>query len=48
MGKLFDGFKILYTDLDHILDKKGANYSRGDIIQGRIIIKEILYILKVS
>ena len=34
MGKLLEGFKILCTEFDHILEK-GGNYSRGDIIEGR-------------
>ena len=42
MGKLFEGFKILCTDFDFI-SEKGGNYSRGDIIQGRILIKVIQY-----
>ena len=39
MWKLFEGFKILCTDFDHILEK------RGETIQGRIliIIREIRY-----
>ena len=38
MGNLLDGFKILRTDFDHILEKnrkvfKGGYYSREDIIK---------------
>ena len=36
MGRLFEGFEILCTDYDHMLEK------RGDIIQGRTLSKEIL------
>ena len=42
MGKLFEGFKILCTTLNCILEK-GENYSRMDIIQGRMPIKKIQY-----
>ena len=45
MGKLFEGFKLSCTDFDHILEKKGGNYSRGDIVQWRILIEEIRYVL---
>ena len=34
MWKLFEGFKILCIDFDHILKKTRGNYSRGDITQG--------------
>ena len=44
MAKLFEGFKILCSDFDHILEKKCGTYSRGDIFQGRILIKEIRYV----
>ena len=40
-GKLLEAFKILCRDFDHILGK-GGNYSRGAIIQRRLLIKEIL------
>jgi hypothetical protein len=33
MGKPFEGFKIAYTDFDHILEKS------GETIQGRILFK---------
>ena len=33
MGKLFEGFKMLCTDFDHILEK------RGETIQGEIFFK---------
>ena len=36
MGKLFDGFKMLCTDFDPNFEKKGENYSRGDINQGNM------------
>ena len=39
MGKLFEGFKILFTDFDHILEKKGKT------IQSWILFKEIWYTL---
>ena len=41
MGKLFEGFKILSTNFDHILEKGVGGLFNGDIIQGRILIKEI-------
>jgi hypothetical protein len=34
MGKLFEGFKILCSDFDHILEK------RGKTIQGEILFKK--------
>ena len=34
MGKLFEGFKILCTDFDHILEK------RGETIQGGYYLRE--------
>ena len=33
MGKLFEGWKILCTDFEHILEKS------GDTIQGEILFK---------
>ena len=42
MGKLFKDFKNLCTDFDHILLKEGKLF-KGDIIQGRILIKETQY-----
>ena len=42
MGKLFEGF-IIYVVISTIFWKKGGKYSRGDIIQGRILNKEIRY-----
>ena len=48
MGKIFEGFKVLCIDFDQILEKKGGNYSRGDIIQGRILIKEIRYVNEIK
>ena len=44
MGKLFKDFQILCTDFHLVLVKRG-NYSRGDVIQGRILIKEIRYMI---
>jgi hypothetical protein len=41
MGKLLEGFKILCANFDHTSEKNGGNYTRGDIIQGRILNKEI-------
>ena len=41
MGKLFQGFKILCTNFDHIVEKKGETIQGGDILQGRILINEI-------
>ena len=38
MGTLFEGFQILCTDYDYILEK------RGDSIQGRTLFKEIRYV----
>ena len=43
MGKLLEGFKILCSDFDHFLKEEGK-YLKGDIIQGRILIKEIRYL----
>jgi hypothetical protein len=40
MGRLFEGFEILCTDYEHILEK------RGDIIQGKTLFKEIRYVSK--
>ena len=40
MGKLFEGFKMLCSDFNHILKK------RGETIQGGILIKEIRYVLQ--
>ena len=37
MGKLFEGFNILCINFDHVLNKM------GDILQWRILIKEIWY-----
>jgi hypothetical protein len=42
MGRLFEGFEILCTDYDHILEKrgivfKGGHYIREDIIQGNTV-----------
>jgi hypothetical protein len=38
MGKLLEGFKILCTDFDHILEKMGEIIQGGILcIQGRII-----------
>ena len=34
MWKLFEGFKILCSDFDHILKKTRGNYSMGNIVQG--------------
>ena len=39
MWKLFQGFKILCNDFDHILEKKGKT------IQGWMLFKEIWYAL---
>ena len=39
MGKLLEGFKILCSDFDHTYFGK-----KGDIVQGRILIKEIRYV----
>ena len=39
MGKLLEGFKILCSDFDHTYFGK-----KGDIIQERILIKEIRYL----
>ena len=41
MGKLLEHFKILCTDFDHIFEKKLGDYSRGNIIQERTLIKEL-------
>ena len=41
MGKLLEGFKFYVPILTMFWKKKGGNYSRGDIVQGRILIKEI-------
>ena len=38
MGRLFEGFEILCTDYDHMLEKS------ENIIQGRTLFKEIRYI----
>ena len=38
MERLFEGFEILCTDYDHMLEKS------GDIIQGRKLFKEIRYL----
>ena len=38
MGK---GFKIVCTDFDSIFEKRGKLFKGGNIIQGRILIKEI-------
>ena len=43
MGKLLEGFKMLCTELTIIWKKKGE-IIQGDVIQGRILIKEIRYI----
>ena len=43
-GKLLKGFKILCSDFDHILKKRRKLFKGGDIIQGRILIKEIRYV----
>ena len=49
MGKLFEGFKILCTDFDHILEKRGETIQEWLLcIQGRILIKEIRYALKLQ
>ena len=42
MGKLFAGLNFMYW-FWLCLGKKGENYSMGDILQGRILIKEIWY-----
>ena len=42
-GKLFQGFKIVCTDFLLVLVEKG-NLFKGDIIQGRLLIKEIRYL----
>ena len=44
MGKLLEAFKILCSDFDHILGK-GGNLFKGEMFQGRILIKEIRYLL---
>ena len=44
MEKLLEGFKILCSDFDHSLVKKGGNYLQVDIIRGRMINKEIRFI----
>ena len=36
MAKLLEGFKVLCTDFDPNFEKKGGNYSRGDINQGNM------------
>ena len=38
MGRLLEGFQILCTDYDYILER------RGDSIQGRTLFKEIQYL----
>jgi hypothetical protein len=50
MGKLLEGFKILCTDFDHILEKngkvfKGGYYSREDTNQGNtvVVVDNILF-----
>ena len=40
MGRLFEGFEILCTDYDHMLEK------RGDIIQGSTLYKGGHYLRK--
>ena len=40
MEKLFEGFKILCTDFDNIVEKREKLF-KWDIVQGRILIKEI-------
>jgi hypothetical protein len=30
MGKIFEGFKILWSDFDHILEKKGGKLFNGE------------------
>ena len=39
-----EGFKILCTDFDDILEKKWGTIQGPDIIQGRILIREIRYV----
>ena len=41
MGKVFEGFKILSSDFDHIWEKggtKGRYFSRKDTNQGNTVI----------
>ena len=46
MGKLLEAFKIVCNDFDDILEKRGKLFkARGDIIQGRILIKEIIFLM---
>ena len=40
MGRLFEGFEILCTDYDHMMEKS------GDIIQGRTLYKGGHYLRK--
>jgi hypothetical protein len=34
MGKLFEGFKIVCTNFDHILEKRGGNIQGGIFFKG--------------
>jgi hypothetical protein len=45
MRRLFEGFKILCNDYDHMLEKggilfKGGHYVREDIIEGNTVYAE--------
>jgi hypothetical protein len=37
MGKLFEGFEILCSDYDYILEKSGETIQGEDIIQGNMV-----------
>ena len=47
MGKLLEAFKMLCTDFDHILEKKGGKLFKGDTLQGKILIKVIRYLSEI-